>query len=381
VTLPRAARLAALAAVALASGAGAAARAKPRAKADDRCGRGGPAPGPGSLDPFRPPAPKALELNADGKTPYRQGKWEEARDLYRAALAADPEFLAPKLNVACSFVRQERFAEATAEVVALLDRAYVPWAREIIDAADLGALKVRPEWKEIERAMAASAAKWGEDLDASVLFVARERPPLRVPDGPGVFILNPHQEVWAYAPRTQRYRQVTTEDGHVVALAVSSEHGRIAYVTAEKLVRGERPGDVALRGVTLHELTLATMTHGPIARVEGDVRRVAIGQGVGGFQRSFFFDLQGDKTRGLHLLEASGGLAPEPRLPAGRTNQVVVTVLTGAGAEAMHTLNLGRGCEWSAGHGRGEGGLPTVSLGRTELKSGYGAGLAGLPIP
>jgi len=381
VTLPRAIPLAALAGIAFASGAGTAARAKPHANVGDRCESAGPAPGPGSFDPFHPPAPKALELNADGKAPYRQGKWEEARARYRAALAADPEFLAPKLNIACSFVRQERFAEATAEVVALLDRAYVPWAREITDAADLGALKVRPEWKEIERALAASAAKWGEGLDASVLFIARERPPLRVPDGPGVFILNPHQEVWAYAPRTRRYRRVTAEDGHVVALAVSSEHGRIAYVTAEKLVRGARPDDVALRGVTLHELTLATMTHGPVARVEGDVRRVAIGLGVGGFKRSFFFDLQGDKTPGLYLIEARGGLAPVALLPAGRRNQVVVTVLTGAGAKAMHTLSLGPGCELSAESGRGGGGRPTVSLARTELQSGYGAGLAGLPIP
>jgi hypothetical protein len=381
VTVPRAARRAALIAVALVSGAGVAARAKPHAKADDRCGNGGPAPGPGSLDPFRLPAPRALELNADGKAPYRQGKWEEARARYRAALAADPEFLAPKLNVACSFVRQERFAEATAEVVGLLDRAYVPWAREILDATDLGALKARPEWKEIERAMAASASRWGEGLEASLLFVARVRPPLRVPDGPGVFILNPHQEVWAYAPGTQRYRQVTTEGGHVVALAVSSEHSRIAYVTAEKLVRGERPGDVALRDVTLHELTLATMTHGPTARVEGDVRRVAIGVAVGGFQRSFFFDIQGNKTRGLHHIEATGDLAPVALLPAGRTNPVVVTVLTGGGAKAIHSLNLGPGCEWLTGNGKGEGGLPTVGLARTELKSGYGAGLAGLPIP
>ena len=82
-----------------------------------------PLPGLGVVDPFRPPDPKATELNSAGKSYYRDGKWEEARIEYRAAETADPTFLAPRLNIACSFVRQERFAEATAEVEALLARA------------------------------------------------------------------------------------------------------------------------------------------------------------------------------------------------------------------------------------------------------------------
>src|SRR4029079_8263632 len=94
-------------------------------------------PGVGVVDPFRAPAPKATELNSAGKDFYRDGKWEEARVESRAAEAADPAFLAPRLNVACSFVRQERYAEATAEVEALLARAYVPWAREVLEGADM----------------------------------------------------------------------------------------------------------------------------------------------------------------------------------------------------------------------------------------------------
>ena len=234
------ARRVALAGLALALGAArASARDAPKPEIAPACeATDAPTTGPGSLDPFRPPAPRAVELNAAGKIPYRQGKWDEARAQYRAAEAADPEFLAPRLNVACSFVRQERFGEATAEVVALLDRAYVPWAREILDAADLGALKVRAENREIQRAMGASAARWGAAVADALPFIARQRAPLRVPDGPGVFLLNPHQEIWAYAPRTERYLQVTAEDGHVVALAPSSDGRRIVYVTAEKLVRG-----------------------------------------------------------------------------------------------------------------------------------------------
>ena len=314
-----------LALAALAGGAGDDASAKPKGARSVR--RATPrGPGPGSLDPFRAPAPRALELNAAGKLPYRQGKWDEARARYRAALAADPEFLAPKLNIACSFVRQERFAEATAEVVALVERAYVPWSREILDAADLGALKARPEMKEIQRAMAAAAARWGEGLDASVLFVARQRAPLRVPDGPGVFILNPHQEVWAYSPRTRRYRQLTTEDGHVVALARSPDRRRIVYVTAEKLVRGAGPGELALRGVRIHQLALASLAKEGEARVDEDVHRLEIA-----FREptsSFLFRIDGKLSR----LTPGDALTPAPESRAAPRALVVLTRAPGCRA-------------------------------------------------
>ena len=73
----------------------------------DRLGPGGAATGraclpagggtgPAWRDPFRAPAPAATELNAAAKVLYRQGKWEEARAQYRAAEAADPDFLAPR---------------------------------------------------------------------------------------------------------------------------------------------------------------------------------------------------------------------------------------------------------------------------------------------
>ena len=97
--------------------------AAPPRRAAAACLPATPQPGLGVADPFRAPAPKATELNSAGKDLYRDGKWEEARVEYRAAVAADPAFLAPQLNVACSFVRQERFAEATAEVEALLAQA------------------------------------------------------------------------------------------------------------------------------------------------------------------------------------------------------------------------------------------------------------------
>jgi hypothetical protein len=367
----------ALAGCALAAGAtGPAALGKSKSEAADPCASAEPASGPGALDPFRPPAPKALELNAAGKIPYRQGKWDEARADYRAALAADPEFLAPRLNVACSFVRQERFAEATAEVVALLDRAYVPWAREILEAADLGALKVRLEMKEIERALAASAAKWGEGLDASVLFVARQRQPLHIPDGPGVFLLNPRQEVWAYSPRTRRYRQLTTEDGHVVALA--SAGGRVVYVTAEKLVRGTTASEVTLRGVTIHVLAPTTMTAESSTPVDGDVKSLSITEGA-----RVFFSIWGDRAHGLYRLGDQGRLV-EAAVPHHLPPPLVV--LTGHGVNPVRERRLGGACPMVVRQQGVESGPGPLMVGPprgpfTRLATGEGAGLAGLPIP
>jgi hypothetical protein len=368
--------------------AGAAPRAKQQRSAPSAAA---PAPGPGSLDPFRAPAPKAVELNAAGKVPYRQGKWEEARAQYRAAEAADPEFLAPKLNVACSFVREERFAEATTEVVALVQRAYVPWAREVLEAADLGALKVRPEMKQIQDAMASAAARWGEGLDTSLIFVARQRPALHVPDGPGVFVLNPHQEAWAYTLRTRRYRQLTAEDGHVVAIAPSMDKSSVVYVTAEKLIRGGKPDELALRGVSVRELTLATMALGPRIPVAGDVRRLAIYNieitkphvrplGADVVAPLLTLEVTTDKGGPSRLRIADGVLIPaNPRL---RLPQPVVT-LTGRGVTSGAYSS--RPGQFFAHDVVTAAGVPSVSgrdLGGVwQLVVPDGAGCNGLPIP
>jgi hypothetical protein len=357
------------------------AKKQPKHSKSDPCALAPDSEGPGTPDPFKPPATRAAELNAAAKVPYRQGKWDEARSQYREALALDPAFLAPKLNVACSFVRQERFAEATAEVVGLLDRAYVPWAREILDAADLGALKARPEMKEIQRAMAASAARWGEGLDDAFLYVARQRAPLRVPDGPGVFLLNPSQEVWAYLPRTQRYRQLTAEDGHVVALARSTDGQRIAYVTAEKLVRGAREDDVSLRGVTLHQLALATMTVERSARIEGDIERLEIVPRGGSF---WFRTGDTNKQWRLRELAAAGGATDVVGAP--RTLGRPAVVLTGKGADAIREQRFGRSCVLTARQEVDSSGQTILRLLKGKatvatVATGNGAGLGGLALP
>lgn len=340
-----------------------------------------PAPGLGSVDPFRPPDPKATELNSAGKSYYRDGKWEEARIEYRAAEAADPAFLAPRLNVACSFVRQERFAEATAEVEALLSRAYVPWAREVLEAADLGALKPRPEMARIRRAMTAAAVAWGAGLDDAVLFIGRARAPLKIPPGPGFFILNPHQEIYAFLPMTGRFRQVTNEDGRVLALQRTPDRRRAVYVTAEKLIRGAKDGDLALRGVALGELTLATMTAEPPIRIDGDVRRVEIAT-VGA---AIMFKIDGDRVDGWFRRGDRGTLEPLPPRPGGRGGAVVTA--RGAEPAAAPAPAFGPSACRATAREITQPGKPRAIVvsapGRPARRIGeeLGAGLVGLPIP
>jgi hypothetical protein len=252
----------------------------------------GPEAGPGALDPFRPARPDAAALNREGKSLYQKGQFAEARARYRAALAADPDFLAPALNVACSFVRQERFAEATAEVEALLARSYMPWSAEILAAADLGALKVRPEWASIARAFEGARRIWAQGLPDDVLFVGRTHAPLGYGGSPsGVFVLGPRQEVFAWSPRTLRTRQLTAEEGRVLALLPAPAHGahaQAAYVVAEKVLRA---GGVAtaLRGVTLVVVDLGDgdrpggLTSLGRLRVEGDVQRLELASTPAGF--------------------------------------------------------------------------------------------------
>jgi hypothetical protein len=361
------------------------AQGAPPAAAAAQCLPATPGPGVGTVEPFRAPAPAATQLNAEGKTLYRQGKWDDARAKYRAAEAADAEFLAPRLNVACSFVRQERFPEATAEVKTLLARAYVPWAREVLEAADLGALKVNAVMPQVRAAMTEAAAAWGAGLDDAVLFVGRARTPLRIPEqGDGVFILNPHQEVYAFIPETGRFRQLTAEDGRVLAFVRSKDRRRIVYATADKLVRGPR-ASIGLRGVSLHELTLATMTAAPPIAIEGDVRRLEM-------TASGAFAIQGDKIAGVFARGGDNGATLVPRRESVRGG----AVLTPAGAQAAKPMaasmpGQGQGasrasCRVAAAesHTPGKPRAVVVSApGRPprRIGDGFGAGLAGLPIP
>ncbi len=334
-----------------------------------------PRPGLGVADPFRPPTPEATALNADGKVVYRQGKWDDARAKYRAAEEADPDFLAPRLNVACSFVRQERFDDAVGEVRALLDRAYMPWSREILEAADLGALKVQPQMAAVRAALASAAAAWGKGLEDAVVFVGRQRAPLRIPpDGRGEFILNPHQEGFAYLHETGRFRQLTATDGHLVALARSADRRRLLTVTALKSIRGDK---AALDGVALREVTLATMTEGVPIAITGAVSRLE----VRASSHSFVVHVAGTRTNGWFTLGGNGAL-----VPAGPARAARALVLTAAGADPVAAESIGGPCGVVARDQPGRAAARVISVtgrGRPPAIVGerFGAGLAGLPLP
>lgn len=341
-------------------------------------------PGPGVADPFHLPSDAAKQLNADALAFYRQGKWEEARQKYRAAEAADPQFLAPGLNVACSFVRQERFAEAVTEVRRLLDTAYLPWSDELATAADLGALKVRPEGRALRAILDEDRKKWAEGLSDDVLFVARTRAPLKVgkgdnadPDAAGTFVLGPRQEVFAWSPRTRRYRQLTSEQGRVLLLGRSRDGRRIAYATGEKwlLAPGQPP---RLRGVVVKELDLGTLAVLGEARISGDLGRLEILQ----TGPSFAYRIDPGAGKGATFALREGRLEPAP-VP--RTARAVAS-LTGRGAAATGEEAL-PDCR-----GRVRDLLPpTAGTASVQVRPGdgppfvisgpFGGGLAGLPIP
>jgi hypothetical protein len=352
------------------------------------CFPAAPTPGPGVANPFRPPDPKARVLNADAKTLYRRGQWDQARKLYGDALAADPAFLAPRLNIACSFVRQERFAEAAAEAARLLDAAYVPWAREISEAADMGALKVRPEMAIVRAALAKSAQRWSAGLSDDLIFVARLRPPLRIPStDAGVFVLGPHQEIFAWSPSTNRYRQLTADDGRVLGMLVSLDRRHVLYFTAEKLVRsGARDDAGALRGMALRRMDLTTMASAEPLRVTGDVARIEAQATAAG---AFSLHITGDRSSGNFIVRADGGalLAGPPLRPnaRGRPQSSDTLVLTADGVGSTSQVSLAGVCPLRARDGRRAGAPPSVQIEISPQKMitlpvSAGAGVGGLPL-
>lgn len=355
--------------------------------------------GPGVVDPFRMVRPEAAQLNLAGKAAYRKSLWEAARTSYRAAAAADPDFLAPALNIACAFVRQERFAEATAELERLVGRSYLPWRDEILSAADLGALKVRPEWALVEAAMNRSRERWAEGLSEATLFVARTRQPLGLgekPSSAGVFLLGPKQEVFAWSPRTLRYRQVTSEEGRVLAIFPSRDRQRLAYAVAEKVIR-EDGHATALRGVAVAVLDLRHLQILGRRALEGDLKALSLTE----VADRFVFRPQGATANApaeTTAIRFDRGQWLPARLTAGAAERREVTLLPTGVASTVPTNapDIVPGCPLrvrelrtsdgvphlearvTATHGRGRDGAPRAwRLGSAE----YGAGLFGLPIP
>jgi hypothetical protein len=344
-----------------------------------------PAPAPlpetrGRAEVVRLPAAAAMDLNREGKLLYKQGRFAEARARYTAALAADPEFLGPALNLACAYSRQENYARAAHEAISLVRRAYVPGAREVMEAADLGILQIRPEGKVLRAALAEAAAEWGHALGGSVLFVARTRPPIRL-HGEGVLVLGMNQEVFAWVPETGRYLQVTADDGRVLAMAQSPDGKRLAYVRAGRLVRVKGRADV-LRGLSLRTLELSGMVVGPAVEIPGDVRKLGLCFTGGGEAVVSVLGSHHGPSR-FRLADHELEPAPAERLAA---CGAPTTILTGAGV-APATRKVDRpGCPFTVRDEPAQalGSQVRVLAGRKRsfvLDAAHGAGLRGMPFP
>jgi hypothetical protein len=339
----------------------------------------------GGLSEVAPlPSPRAQELNRQGKALYREGRWAEARARYQAALAADPGFLAAALNLACAHAREERHADAAREAAALIRRAFVPWGREVMEAADLAVLHARPELATLRAALAEAAPAWGSSLDQALLFVARVRPAVRS-RGEGVLTLGLHQEVFAWVPRAGRFRQVTADDGRVLAFARSPDGRSLVYVRGGKLVR--RSGHPAhLRSLALVRLDLTTMSAAAPVELPGDVASLELWPLAGGGAEVRVAEPagpgQGRDARVFRLAGAS--LAPLPALSPAARATAPPAHLTGQGVTAPGRTDGPADCRFRATDDFAPDRPPRVAIQagrrRFTLAARYGAGLAGLPF-
>jgi hypothetical protein len=333
--------------------------------------------GPGFAAVAKVPTAQAMRLNAEGKQFYRQERWADAREKYFAALAADPEFLSARLNVACSFSRQGRYAEAAEEAATLIRRAFVPWNREVLEAADLGILQAQPVYAKVQSARSETAASWGKLVRDGVLFVARTKPPLNVA-GQGVLVLGLNQELFAWIPETGRYVQVTAEDGRVLAYAVSADGRRIAYLLAGKLVRS--PGQAALlRGLFLRVLETSTMSLGRPVPIAGDVKNVRLW-----FAAAPVLKVT-DASSNAGVLSLVDDRLEAASVPTTRSFGEFVEV-SASGVEPGKKRVARAGCGFTLASQKDPAGLWRIQVSRPGVKpfaldTRYGAGLVGLPFP
>ena len=155
-------------------------------------------------------------------------------------------------------------------------------------------------------------------------------------------------------------------------------------MTAEKLVRpgpadGSGRGEVALRGVALGELTLATMAAAPVIRVDGDVRRLEIAPAP----RGIVFRIERDGGKGQFLRGEGGVLVP---LGGPDRASKPLAVLTARGALPAGPITVRGPCPVIVREAVASDGTRSLELtapGHRPRKLGahFGAGLAGLPIP
>ena len=342
------------------------------------CTESAPVPdAPGFSAVAKLPVTEAMRLNGEGKQLYRQERWAEAREKYQAALAADPDFLGAQLNVACSFSRQGRYAEAAEAAANLIRRAFVPWNREVLEAADLGILQDQPVYARVQTARLQAAASWGKFVRDAVFFVARTKPPLRMA-GQGVLVLGLNQELFAWIPETGRYLQVTAEDGRVLAYAASADRRRVAYLLAGKLV--SLPGQTALlRGLFLRVLDIPTMSVGKAVPIPGDVKKVQLW-----FSSAPALRVTDASSHTTVLALVEDRLESAPGWADRLRGEFVEA--SGSGVEPGKRRVDKKNCELALAMEKDSTGQWHIVVSRPGSKSfrldtRYGAGLAGLPLP
>jgi hypothetical protein len=320
-----------------------------------------------------------MDLNRQGKGLYREGHFAEARAKYQLAQQMDPDFFAPGLNLACAYAREDRFAEATEHAVAVVRHSYVPGAREVMEAADLGALQIRPPLlAKLRSALTEAASEWGRATQGGFFFVARTQPPVKL-QGQGVLVLGMNQEIYAWLPRSGRYLPVTAEDGRVLAFVESPDGRRIVFLRAGRLVRTPGQPDL-LRGLSVRQLELGRMTLGPVVELPGDVRQVTMG-----FSGPGVVEIEVDRPgSGLgrfrfdgETLESAG--ASHGRFPA-------QMVLSPAGVAPGTRVVTDGACGFTARDEIDAQGVPRIHVSAQKgrdffLDARYGAGIAGLPFP
>jgi hypothetical protein len=340
----------------------------------------------GEHHPFRRSNAAAFALNREGRELYRARRWPEAQAKYRAALVADPAFLGPRLNLACALAQEERFPEAVAEAARLAQTAFVPWAREIREAADLAPLQVRPELETLESALASAGRRWGAELRGGFLFLARRRPPVRIPgpEATGVLHLGLEQEILAWLPARGSYRQVTAEEGRVLGF-VRSPDGRIVdYVRAGRLVRtsGRPP---VLRALSLRRLDLETMALGPAVPITADLVELRIESSGPGEPAVISLDTGAGVTERVfdgRALSSRVGVRPAATGPRDRP----WLRLTASGVKEPSSETWANPCRFTADQVARSAIGPSLRIrapGRQPfwLEAPFGAGLRGMPFP
>lgn len=342
------------------------------------CPASAPVPGSHGLSAVaKLPSAAAMRENAAGKKLYRKERFAEAGEKYRAALAADPDFLDARLNLACSLSREGRYGQAALEAASLVRAAYVPWQREVHEAADLAIVEgeAQNDYAKIAAAMAEEARAWGDYVLPGVLFVARTKPPINV-TGQGVLLLGLNQEIFAWSPDSGRYFQVTAEDGHVLGFVRSADKRRVAYVLGGKVVHEPGQAD-RLRGLSLRVLEIPGMRLGPSVPIAEDVVNLTVA-----FAASpEILLLRPDGSRASFRLgeagwEASPGLRPSPD----------TLLLTSDGVQPAAKSGPRPGCAFRLAPTRTAAGLWQIEVRRPggkafPLDARYGAALPGLPFP